>query len=297
MRQDRGYFQNDYQAERTSVLIWLICSIVAGFLLQNILGRWFDQGARIEQYLALSIASLRDGHVWTLLTHSFLHDPDNLLHILANLLGIFFFGREVLAHTGPKRFLWLYAAMVLGGGLAWGATHWVQGGLFMGASAAVAGLLILFACLHPDRPITLLLFFILPVTIKPRYVALAALLIDLCGFLFYEILRVHSPFGFAHSAHLGGMAVGWLYYRFTAGDGWQFPSLRRVHVEPPKWMRKKSAMPEAPACRVNVAPVSKDELRAEVDRILDKINSKGFQSLSADEKRTLDEARNLLNRS
>lgn len=123
------------------------------------------------------------------------------------------------------------------------------------------------------------------------------MLIDLCGFLFYEILRVHSPFGFAHSAHLGGMAVGWLYYQFTAGDGWQLPSLRRVHVEPPKWMRKKNAMPEAPACRVNVPPASKDELRAEVDRILDKINSKGFQALSADEKHTLDEARNLLNRS
>ena len=38
MRQDRGYFQNDYQAERTSVLIWLICAIVAGFLISALGG-------------------------------------------------------------------------------------------------------------------------------------------------------------------------------------------------------------------------------------------------------------------
>jgi hypothetical protein len=37
-------------------------------------------------------------------------------------------------------------------------------------------------------------------------------------------------------------------------------------------------------------------LRAEVDRILDKINSQGFGSLSADEKRVLDEAKDLIGR-
>ena len=37
-------------------------------------------------------------------------------------------------------------------------------------------------------------------------------------------------------------------------------------------------------------------LRAEVDRILDKINSDGFPSLSAEEKRILDEARDVITR-
>jgi len=41
---------------------------------------------------------------------------------------------------------------------------------------------------------------------------------------------------------------------------------------------------------------NRDDLRAEVDRILDKINSQGFGALTADEKRVLDEARDLLSR-
>ncbi len=300
MFQDRDYLRNDYEAERTSALVWLICAIVAGFLLQNILGRWFDQGARVEQYLALSIAGLREGHVWTLFTHSLLHDPDNLLDILFCLLGLFFFGREVLGQVGTKRFLGLYMGMILGGGAVWAATHWIQGGLFMGTSAAVYGLLVLFACFQPNRPITLLLFFVLPVTIKPKYLAWAALFIDLCGWMFYEILRAHSPFGFAHSAHLGGMAIGGLYYWLSQGTLWPWRQAR-PRVELPKWMRRKMAPKSAPTnFRVDVAPAGKEAgkeaLRAEVDRILDKINSQGFGALTDVEKRTLDEARDLLSR-
>ena len=50
----------------------------------------------------------------------------------------------------------------------------------------------------------------------------------------------------------------------------------------------------SPAYSVNVG--DRGHLRAEVDRILDKINSDGFGSLSADEKRVLDEARDLISR-
>jgi hypothetical protein len=58
---------------------------------------------------------------------------------------------------------------------------------------------------------------------------------------------------------------------------------------------KKAAKPAAPAAyQVNVS--SPGDLRAEVDRILDKINSQGFGSLSADEKRMLDDAKDLLSR-
>ena len=69
----------------------------------------------------------------------------------------------------------------------------------------------------------------------------------------------------------------------------------RRSIELPSWMKKKSADPTSASFKVNLT--AREDLKAEVDRILDKINSKGFQSLSPDEKRTLDEARNLLNRS
>jgi hypothetical protein len=57
-------------------------------------------------------------------------------------------------------------------------------------------------------------------------------------------------------------------------------------------MKKTGATP--PPYHVNLT--DRDHLRAEVDRILDKINSKGFGALTSEEKKTLDEARDLLSR-
>lgn len=194
---------------------------------------------------------------------------------------------------GATRFLSLFAGMVVAGGAAWAAVNWHAGGTVVGASAGVAGLFVVFACFYPNQPVTLLLFFIIPVTLKPKYVALGLVLIDLAGFVFYEVMNVPSPFGFAHSAHLGGMAAGWIYYRYLHELRWQLPS-RRADIELPSWLKKSAKSPAPPAYSVNVS--SPGELRAEVDRILDKINSQGFGALSADEKRRLDEAKDLLSR-
>jgi len=59
---------------------------------------------------------------------------------------------------------------------------------------------------------------------------------------------------------------------------------------------KRPARTPLPAAPEPVNVGSREHLRAEVDRILDKINSQGFGALTADEKRILDEARDLLSR-
>jgi membrane associated rhomboid family serine protease len=293
MLSDRSYMRDNYPRERPSVLTWLISAIVAGFILQLVFERWFNLSGSVEYYFGLSASGLRAGHVWTLLTYSFLHDAGNLLHIVGNLLGIYFIGRILQPMLGAARFLGLYAAAVIVGGLAWAAVNWHTGGIVIGASAGVAGLFIVFACFYPNQPVTFLLFFVLPVTLKPKYIAIAAVLIDLAGCFFYEIMGAVSPFGFAHSAHLGGMAAGWIYYRYVHEANWRFPS-RRPDIELPRWMSKgaKAAVPAA--YQVNLG--NRGDLRAEVDRILDKINSEGFGSLTPDEKRLLDEAKDLLSR-
>jgi hypothetical protein len=72
------------------------------------------------------------------------------------------------------------------------------------------------------------------------------------------------------------------------------PAPRRP-VELPAWMRKRKDTPEPqPAFKVNIT--ARENLKAEVDRILDKINTSGFGSLTAEEKRTLDAARTLLSK-
>ena len=60
-------------------------------------------------------------------------------------------------------------------------------------------------------------------------------------------------------------------------------------------MRKTAKVAPTPT-PVQVEVPTREELRAEVDRILDKINSDGFGALTADEKQLLDDARDVLSR-
>lgn len=294
MLSDRSYMRDPRPSQRTSALVWLIAAIIAGYLLQNIFLRWFDAGAEFTRLFALSTPGLKSGKVWTLFTYSFLHNPHNLLHIVGNLLGLYFLGRELLPVMGNRRFVSFYFAAALAGGLLWTAAHWQTNSMVIGASAAVMGMLVVFSCLYPNEQVTFLLFFVIPINLKPKYVAWALLAFDLFGFIFFEIMGEPSPFGLAHSAHLGGMAAGWIYFRYLHNREWHWPR-RRANIELPAWARKKlhASAPAAPY-RVNLGQPA--DLKAEVDRILDKINSRGFGSLTPEEKQLLDDAKDLLSR-
>jgi len=286
--------RDGYEKRRTSILTWLLSSIAAAFVVQVVFARSFPIG--LEWLFGLSPAGLKAGHVWTLVTYGFLHSTDNLLQVIAYLLVIYFAGREILPILGGRRFIAFYVASLVAGGAFWLALHWRHPDLLMGASAAVSALIILYACFFPNRETTLLLFFFLPVTLKPRYIAYALIAIDLCGLVFYEMMGAAPPFYAAHSAHLGGMAAGWIYFRYLHDPNWSFAP-GRAENELPRWMKQRGAAKAAIAAPTTSANIGdRGNLRAEVDRILDKINSDGFGSLSADEKRVLDEARDLISR-
>ena len=284
---------NQPLGRRTSPLTWLMCSVVAGFLIQMVLSRWFHADAFVDSQLALTISGLKEGHAWTLLTYGFLHSPTNLLFIIGNLLAIYFLGRELLPMLGGRRFLTLYGSAIVLGGAAWAAVNWRHDGLLYGATAGVDALLIVFACFIPNQEMTFL-FFLIPGRLKPKYVAYGLVLFDLFGFAFYEVMGAPSPFDFAHSSHLAGMLVGLVYYRFLHDAEWRLLP-KRADITLPHWLKRtaRSTAP-APAYRVNLT--SRSDIRAEVDRILDKINSEGFGSLTPEEKHLLDEARDLLSR-
>jgi membrane associated rhomboid family serine protease len=296
MLQDRPYMRDNTGRRRTSVLPWLISFNVAVYLIQNVFARLPGAAGGLESALGLSAQGIKSGHLWTLLTYGFLHDTGNLLQIVGYLLTIYFIGRELLPMLGARRFGAFYAASVVAGGLFWTAVHWGHPAMVIGSSAAVAALIVLFACFYPNREITMLLLFI-PVRFKPKHLAFLMVVLDLAGLVFYEIIGAASPFGAAaHSAHLGGMATGWIYYRYIHDARWGFKGAR-ADIELPRWMKHRAsatAIAPAPAFSVNMG--GPEHLRAEVDRILDKINSDGFGSLSAEEKKVLDEARGLIGR-
>ncbi len=295
---DRPYMQDDYRPRQTPILKWIILGTIAVFILQNVFALWFNQNYFLTtffgRFVALTPDNVSSGKIWTLITYAFLHDPGNLLHILGNMLVIFFIGRIILPVLGPRRFSQLYFGSALAGGILWLAvaalTH---GGMVIGASGAAMGILIFFACLYPDRHITLLLFFVIPVTLKPKYIAFALLAFDLFGFLFSELPGTGLTHT-AHSAHLGGMLAGFLFFRLAYAK----PAPRRAtggtSVELPAWFKKKNRQTEPKRFTINIT--NRQNLKKEVDRILDKINSEGFGSLSEEEKNVLDRAKDLLSR-
>jgi membrane associated rhomboid family serine protease len=292
MLYDRPYMRSNSGRREISVLGWIIIGTIAVFVLQNIVDNLTPgRGSFMLNWFALSTPGVQSGLFWTFLTYGFLHG--NLFHILVNLLGIYFLGRELVAMLGSGRFLGFYFSAVLLGGLLWFITSVATGGgMVVGASAALFGMLTLFASFYPERPITLLLFFVIPVTVKPKHLAMAALAISLFGLIFIEI---PGTGGVAHSAHLGGMLAGWGFFRFLHSVG---PVRResRVSMEMPSWLRKRRSGTTSVARNYKVNIRTQEDIRAEVDRILDKINSQGFGSLTEAEKKLLDDAREMLSR-
>ena len=162
------------------------------------------EGSFLIRSLALHPSkALRSGHIWQLITYSFLHA--DFFHILFNMLVLFWFGREMEALLGRRSFLGLYLVGAFVAGLAHslayvGAT---EPRPVVGASGAVFAVLVLFACYFPNRYV--LVFFFLPMKIK----YLVALLIGANLMMAWA-----GGSDIAVLAHLGGAAYGFIYYRY-----------------------------------------------------------------------------------
>lgn len=311
MLSDRSYMRDDYPRQTTSVVTWLLCVTATGFILQHVFLKWLGVPVyrSFIDFVGLTPDGLLAGKIWTLATYALLHSPGNFLHLLGNMLGIYFIGRIILPLLGPKKFVWLYAGGVITGGLFWALMNSSSAYPLLGASAGVAAILVFFAALDPNRPISVLLFFILPVSVKPKWLVFFLLAFDLLGFFASELPTGSGIGGIAHSAHLGGYALGWLFFRYVHVGSWSGFGSGETSIELPGWL-KRSSKKSAPSgsYKVNVGggPASPGaskstaarhvDLRDEVDRILDKINVEGFGALTDEEKRVLDRAKDRLNR-
>jgi membrane associated rhomboid family serine protease len=290
MLSDRPYMRSEYPRGATAAYVWLTCTIAAAFVLQLILlSPKLGGTAFVFEQVALTVEAIRGWRLWTLLTHCLLHSTDSPWHIIFTVTGMIFVGRELEPLVGTRRFVALFAGMVLTGGLAWTAVNWTHASLHIGAGAAVFGFLLVLSRIQPQLEFGLFFF---PVRFNIRHIVYVLLGANVLGLFFYEIPGGALPLGLTPSAHLGGMLAGWVYFRFLhAGNGWD----RAPGMSLPAWLRwpKRKAAAKTPP---GPAPKARPRLRAEVDQILDKINSQGFGALTDEEKRILDEAKDLLSR-
>lgn len=156
----------------------------------------------VGTYLAMNpLHVLEMGHFWTPLTYAFLHTAP--MHLVFNMLALFFIGYEVERHMGSWHYLIFYLVVALGAGLLSLATYVLTGAWgtwLLGASGVVYGLLLAYACFFPERQ--LLVFGIFPV--RAPYLVLGYAALDI-------IMELSSMMrGVAHLTHLYGMALAFL---------------------------------------------------------------------------------------
>lgn len=154
---------------------------------------------------ALSGEALARGMWWTLLTHMFLHG--NLLHLLVNVLALWFIGPEVEYTLGRVRYLALYFVAGIAGGLLQTMFSLPSADL-IGASGAVCGVILSFTTAYPEAPLRALLFFVIPVNMKAKTLGWGLMLASLLMALLHIVPQI------GHLAHLGGAVAGALLTRW-----------------------------------------------------------------------------------
>lgn len=272
----------------------ILIALVAIFILQNIVRHWMGSSF-MEDTFALSISGLKEGWIQTLLTYGFLHSTNGALpwHLLLNTFMLYWFGREFEHRAGSLHFLECFLFSIVSGGLAWTLVHlWVGGASgVIGASSGVFGLLVLFCRYRWTDPMALLF---IPVQFNGKQLFWALIGIQSFFFLFSEVPGTLSG-GTAYSAHLGGIVGALLYEKYRLGRRPLLSALvdRSGAVRQPAWKKRADAS-RAATGRYSVNVSGPTNMKAEVDRILDKINDHGFGALTSEEKAVLEKARHRL---
>lgn len=253
-----------------NVIIFLVTSIIAvilflgktDFSMSDWVRNYFGVPARIESLPT---------RFYTIITYMFFHE--GFLHLLFNMLGLFWFGNIFMNFLKSRQFHFVY----LTGGLV-GALIYIaglnlipvfNGGLIgqtvIGSSAAVMAIIVATATLVPNYSIVLLLFG----EVKIKWVAIAYFLISFLG--------LSSANAGGNLAHIGGALLGFIFIKsLQKGNDWSGIFERKPKL---KVVRNEQPTPKK--------PVFNSVSQQEIDAILDKISSSGYDKLSATEKEKL----------
>lgn len=216
---------------------------------------------------------------WSPLTYMFVHG--GFMHVLFNMLAVFFFGPPLERAMGGRAFLRYY--LICGVGAAMTSILLIQligTPTVIGASGAVFGVMLAFAWRWPDAPIYV--WAILPV--KAKY------MVGILGLgALWATMQAGRVGGVAHWAHLGGLLTGFVYLKFGESITVRWNRLRG------KRGKRRIAGISSISHSIGVGGRSRrPDTRAggddldEVDRILDKIREHGMDALNTREREFLD---------
>lgn len=249
-----------------NVLVFIVVGVGSLFLPQNMGDHY------VSRYLAFP-ANIAEWpyRFYTIVTYAFLHG--GLLHILFNLLWLYWMGNLFLDFLKARQFQVVYWGGAIAGALTFALIYNLspqldsQNQTLIGASAAVMAIFSAIATLVPNYSIRLPLFG----DVKLKYLLLIYVLIDVVG-----VSPKSANIG-GNLAHLGGALFGFVYIKLLQNG----TDLSSFLTKKPKLKIVKNEKPKTTHAAVN---------QAEIDAILDKISKSGYENLSAREKQTLFDA-------
>jgi membrane associated rhomboid family serine protease len=262
-----------------NLAIWIIVRLTFVSLMLS-----GSDGSQMLGWLALPASfDLFISRPWTLITYMFLHFE--FLHILFNVLWLYWFGKIFLEYHNQRRLLSLYLLGGITGGLTFMAAYNLvpvfKGSVLftqlLGASASVIAIMTAIAVYVPNHVIHLV--FIGPVKIK--WIAVISIILYVIG------LSGSNAGG--NFAHLGGMFWGWLYMSQLKSGHDIAVGFNRIIDKLFTWTNtgKKLKIKYNQSNPDYEYNHRKTIQQPEINRILDKIGKSGYDSLTAEEKDTL----------
>lgn len=271
-----------------NVIVWLVDQFSPPIVVPLPGGRMGVVGHQLSDLLAVHVGTITHPWLWwQFLTAGFTHAPSDvppgIMHILGNMFVLYVLGRHVEDRYGAKEFWFIYLATLVFANVVWSVVGTLAGEpaahAALGASGAIAGVVVLFAFNYPH--VTLLLFFVIPM---PAWlVGVLIVAYDIYG---ATVGITGSNVGFL--VHVAGAAFAAAYYL----GGWNFSHLTHGGFRLPGFSSKPRLRIHTPDDREPDAepPADATDLGREVDRILGKIYREGEASLTAAERQTLETA-------
>ena len=269
--------------DRGTICKWLIGINVVVFVIQIVTG--VHGRSPFTDALELNVdRAVFHGEVWRLLTYAFLHDPGDILHILFNMLLLYWFGCDMEEMYGPREFLIFYLVSAVVGGAAFSVAHLIgfPANLCIGASGAVTAVLVLTAFHYPRRIIYLMFFLPVPIWL---------FVVGSVAYDAYTLLANQESM-VAVAVHLGGAGVRLLLLPLQLADqpgackgcGRTFAAWRKRATRPRlARLPRGAAEPERGRHgRAGGGGVERgeDRIKAEMDAVLEKISRVGRENLT-----------------
>ena len=265
-----------------NVLVFIIAQILKPILKTSSSLSWFHLPSDFSDFIL---------QPWSLVTYAFLHY--DFMHILFNMLWLYFIGRFFISMFNTKLGLNVYFMGAISGGLFFLLAYNIlpdifhSGRILVGASAAIRALLIFICAYMPDMGVRFFSF-----NIKLKHIGIAIIVIDAFG-LYSGIADPINGNAGGYLSHFGGTVLGYLYGTQLSkgkdiGKGFErfmdsVSNLFRSNRSTLKTVHKK---------KTKVAGYTKDEFKEfnnqkQIDLILDKISKSGYDSLTKEEKEFL----------